>query len=318
MEGQILKDWTPLEQISGESPYGLRFDYEDPALKSAIERKGILVPLFLSPVSDEKTVVVSGHKRFNYARKKNLREVPSYLILEKLTEKELFLISLYSNWNQNFSDLDRMEAIRKAEKNFHFTPEEILSEVLPALGLPAAKAVLQDYRETAELAAEIQQLIFQGRLPFRGASSLRIFSPAEQILLGREIFSKIHLTTNQLIRTAEWLSDLKKSKKTSLDRITGNESIQKAFAANKEDLRAKGEKIFSAVRNLRFPGIAGEEERFLSVKKKFEEIKEIRFERPQGFELPGLLLHAHLKNREGFERILKFLETHRSSIDPWF
>lgn len=317
MEGHILRDWTPLEQIVEEFPYGLRFAYQDLALESILERKGILVPIFLTPVSDKKNVVVSGHKRLQYARKKDLREVPSYLILEKLTKKELFLISLYSNWNQNFSDLDRMEAIRKAEKNFHFTSEEVLSEVLPALGLPAAKGILEEYRETAGLVSEIHRLIFENKLPFRGAATLKVFSPAEQTLLAQAIFSKVHLTTNQLIQTVEWLSDLKRSEKTPLDQITRKELIQKALQGNSEDLRAKGEKVFSALRNLRFPRIAEEEERFLTVKRKFEQIKEIRLERPQGFELPGILLHAHLKNREGFKRVISFLEVHRSLMDPW-
>ncbi len=87
------------------------------------------------------------------------------------------------------------------------------------------------------------------------ASSLGRFSKEEQLFLS-PVFDRCHLTVNQLTRVAEWLSDLKKIKKTTLEEILKEESLQKILQHPSMDRKAKGERFFERVRLLRFPEVS--------------------------------------------------------------
>ena len=317
MEGISDSILIPVAGIDEDYPYGLRYHYEDPLLLASLEKKGMLFPILLTPVGG-RNILVSGHKRHFHASRKKWEKIPACLIQERFSERELFFFSLYSNWGQNFSELDRMEALRKAEKVFSLSREEILEAVMPAMGMPAHRGILEEYRRVGELAPEIHAHIQRKNLAFRGTSSLGRFSRAEQIFLAQKVFHCMHLTASQLSQLAEWLLDLAKSRKTSLERILDENLLQQTLSNPSLDPRMRGEKFFVLVRSLRYPRISHEEERFRRIRGQFEEEQEIQLGRPEGFESEGLLLRARLKDREGLGRVLSFLARHREKFESFF
>lgn len=109
-----------------------------------------------------------------------------------------------------------------------------------------------------ELTPEVHRLILQKKLPLRGAEGLERFSREEQRWLAQNVFDRLHLTTNQLIRFSEWAFDLKKRDKRSLEEVFRDERIQGALNHPKLNLRAKGERLFETLRSLRFPKLSQE------------------------------------------------------------
>lgn len=313
MERNSLPKLISLDRISRNFPYGLRFDYEDPRLGASLEKRGILFPL-LAVLEGEKAVLVSGHKRFFCALQKGWEEVPLSFVGQEFSEKELFFLSLYSNWNQSFSDLDRMRAIQKGEKIFRMGEGELQEEVLPALGLSPTASTLEEFRRLARLSEEIQFLVHKGKIPSRGISRFSQFSKEEQHLLSRTLFDGAHFTTNQLILLAEWIWDLKKVKRISLEELFEGE-IQNIMKHPSLDPRTRGEKLFTALRLLRFPSLSKEEKDFRRLKVQLEERGEIHIEKPEGLHREGVLLRARLRNRESLTRVLEFLENHRESLE---
>ena len=314
MERQAEFELISVGAISKERPYGFRFEENDPCLEASFEKRGILCPVLLRPSGDGSAVLVSGHRRLVFARRKSLERVPAAWVREDLSEREFFLLAVYSNWNQNFSELDRMTVLQKAEAVFGFSEEEILEEIFPALGLSPSRGVLEEYRRTAGLAPEIHRLVFQGRLPFRGLSGLRRFSREEQAFLAREVFEKAHLTANQVRLTAEWVFDLRKIKKCSLEALLQAVEFLEIFKPSETDARGRGERFFERVRSLRFPRLTEAESKFRRLQSRLAG-EGIQIERPENFEAEGFLLRGRLKNRESLERILRFLETHRSRLE---
>lgn len=108
------------------------------------------------------------------------------------------------------------------------------------------------------LAPEIQRLVLQKKLPLRGTEGLGRFSSEEQKWLAQNVFERVHLTTNQLIRFAEWASDIRKRDKKTLEEIFSDPGIEEALRRPKLDLRARGERLFERVRILRFPKLSQE------------------------------------------------------------
>ena len=314
LSGQILKDLSRQEVV----PFGFRFDDRDAALEASLEKRGILFPLLLKPgKKGGEAAVISGHKRFAWALRKKLKAIPVQFVREKFSDKEFFLLSLYSNWNQNFPELDRMRALEKAEKDFHFKAAEIQEQILPALGLVSAGA-LESHRRIAGLTGGIHRLIHGKKLPFQAAASLSRFAEAEQKFLAGSVFNSLHLTSNQLLLIADWLTALKKIKKTTLEALAGEKSIRDVLEHPKMDERTRGERFFAAVYALRFPALEKAGKKFAHLKGQLEKIEGVRLERPEGFESEGLSLRARLKDRESVDRILRFLQTQSGPFEKFF
>ena len=318
MERDPTARLIPLESISSEFPFGIRYKYEDPILGASLERRGILFPIFAAKGKEGPAVVVSGHKRFYWAAKKRFKKIPAVLIEEKFSGKELFLLSLLSNWNQAFTELDRMTAVQRAERDFRFSSEELQKEILPSLGLPPGRRVLEEYLRAGELISEIHQLIHAQKLPFRGAALLARFSKEEQIRLAQSLLGRTHLSSNQLALLGGWLLDLKKMHRVPLDELLCDKTIREAVNHPKMDGRARADRLFEAVRRLRFPRLSKEEKNFLRLKNQLESPGQIQIERPGGLEGEGVLLRARLRNRESLDRVVQFLEEHQASLESLF
>ena len=210
-----------------------------------------------------------------------------------------------------------MVAIQKARQSFGFTETEIREEILPALALSPFQTAWQEYETVGKLTDAIHRLIFEKRLPFRGSVSLARFSGEEQEFLASKVFKALHLTTNQLTLIAEWLSDLRKIKKASLEAILGEESLPRILQDPHLDLRAKGERFFGNLRRLRFPRLSEVEKDFRSLANEFKKEKEIHLEPPVGFETEGISLRAHLKDRESLSRVLQFLKVNQHRLETF-
>ena len=317
MDSQLLSERLGFQEIENETPYATRYDFGDSLLESSLDKQGILFPLLLSQKDGKRGVLVSGHKRFFMARKKGLDKIPVTWAGENFSERELLLLSLYSNWGQRLNELDQMTAIRKAQRDFRFTEESILTEIMPALGLPSSRGILDDYAQVAGLAPEIHQLIQNKNIPFRGASGLSRFSNAEQNLLAN-VLERVYLTSNQLSKTAEWIFDIKKGKKTTLESVLQKETLKEALENPRTDLRTKGDNFFRAVRFLRFPRLTQEVGKLQKIKSKVEENKDFLLTWPEGLEKKEILVTARLHGRGDLRRVLAFLETNRSFLESPF
>ncbi len=70
------------------------------------------------------------------------------------------------------------------------------------------------------------------------------------------LFRDAHFTTNQSIRVLEWLSDLKKIKKTELKEILDDAVLREIMGHPRLDPRTRGKRIFERIRTLRFPNVS--------------------------------------------------------------
>lgn len=74
--------------------------------------------------------------------------------------------------------------------------------------------------------------------------------------LAATLFREAHFTRNQSIRVLEWLSDLKKIKKSGVKEILEDHTLRETMAHPRLDPRSRGKKIFERIRTLRFPNVS--------------------------------------------------------------
>lgn len=320
MERESTQGLIPLALISKEGRFGFRFEFEDAPLTASVKTLGVRLPGLLAPAGPGLPTfrVIDGHRRLRAAAALGLKKIPAVVLEETLPDRELFLLSLFSNWNQNLSELDRMTAIQKGEQGFGFTEAEILEQVFPPLGLPNDPALLKEYRRAAGLVPSVHRLIFEKAVPFRGAGRLEKFTAGEQEFLAREVFPHVHLTSSQLMLLAEWWGDLKRGRRTSLESLVGPETLARISDPSGPDKRGRGELLFKIVRKERFPRLAQAEEDFRKLQQQMAAAREISLERPEGFEAEGFFLKAQIKNPEGLSRVLKALHASQSKLASYF
>lgn len=307
---------TETRSLQGGRTFCYRYRLADPKLLSSIKEFGILMPILVTEA--KRPFVIAGHKRFYAAQALNMKEVP-VLIVGKMKPKDAFLLSLVSNWRQGWSDLDRARALEMAAREYHFKEHEILSVVMPLLGLSEDKATLEIFRKIDRFPRSFKDLVEDGPLPLRGILSFQKFSGSDLDYFAKHIGTKVKLTSSQLLQTGEWLSDILKGTGKCLRELCREHKILAKLEIRGMDPRTKADRFFSRVKRLRFPGYSRYLDAFEEQRAEIlRDAKELRLEPIQGFEEPGFELHARVKTPEELERLLLKLSEQRSSLNSLF
>lgn len=317
MESYVFKVIKPSE-IRGQFPYCCRYSVRDSALETSIAKRGILTPLVVSGGAQK--TLVAGHRRLAAAKALGLSQIKIFEIREVLPAADLFAAAVLSNWNQQWSDLDRAWVIHQAIEDFRLSETEIVEGILPALGLASQKGIVEDYNQMASLAPELLALMAEGKLPFRGAQILTRFAEEDQKVFALRIAARAALTTNQLIKTGEWLFDLMKSSHSGLTEfLAKNISLASILDQAEWDRNRKTEVFYRALRAMRFPRLADREKKFESCLTDLRhDMGDLKVEAPAAFEEEGFTLRARIRNPETLDRVLNHLGRNRTLLNSLF
>ncbi|MFH1208913.1 MAG: ParB/RepB/Spo0J family partition protein [Candidatus Omnitrophota bacterium] len=305
-----------VREIGVDGPFCYRYRLEDAELLESVKTHGVRTPVVVTNAG--RPVVIAGHKRLHVARALKLKEVP-VLVAGEIKPKDAFLLNLVSNWKQGCSDMDRAMALGLASRGFHFKEHEILSVVMPLLGLASDQAVLEFYRRSDRFPPSFKDLIEDGKLTLRGVLPFLKFSEDDQNYFAKNIGAKMKLTSSQLFQAGEWLSDIMKGTGKCLRELCGDHKVLAKLNTRGMDPRTKADRFFARVKQLRFPGyslyLKAFEERRSDI---LHDAKDLRLEPIQGFEEPGFELHARVKTPGELDRLLRELSLKRSSFDALF
>lgn len=307
-----------------EFPFASRYKTSGERLVKSLAARGMLLPV-TAVERDGGYVIVSGESRFLAALQLGWEEIPANLLSPTLDDKDLFLISVLSNWNERISELDAVFAVARAVQ-LQISEEIILDEILPALGLTCEKRWLDEAAEVSKLDPALLERVAENKLPYRGIRSLSRFSRAEQKYFAEKIAGKISLTTNQLLKVSEWLFDLMKKNKTDLQTLAEQPVFTEVLNPSEDkvnkDARQVTERFFEKLRALRFPRQTEAEEKFKETAAPLAASSQIKngfwVEAPQQFEEAGIMLHARLRDPKALEKLRESLEKHRNLVNSLF
>jgi hypothetical protein len=297
-------------------PYCFRYRLPDSDLQASIGRHGLLTPVLVT--REERPVVIAGHKRLHAARALRMKEIPAVFV-QKLPPRDVFHLSLVSNWKQVCSEMDRVLAIDLAVREFRFKDSEVLSTVMPLLGLPGDKALLEFFKKARQFPVSFKDLIEDGRWPIRSLMPFLKFSEWDQDYFARKTGAALRLTSSQLQQAGEWLLDIRRRTGKSLRKLCEEHGLFSGLNQKGMDPRIRADRFFSRVKTLRFPGYSKHLEIFDGKKREvLGGANEFRLEPIQGFEEPGFELHARLKNPQALERLIEKLSLKRAELNSLF
>ena len=93
-------------------------------LVASIAAKGVLQPLLVRPIADNKYEIIAGERRWRAASQAGLKQVPA--IVRHFSDKETLEVSLIENLQrQDLNALEEAAAYARLMKEFQYTQEEL-------------------------------------------------------------------------------------------------------------------------------------------------------------------------------------------------
>lgn len=305
-----------LSSLSKKRLFCFRYCLRNSALQDSVKHMGILMPLFVT--NGIRPEIIAGSRRVAAATALKIQTVP-VIEFGIMKPKEAFLLSLISNWHQNFSEMDRACAIVRASQEFQFEKEDMQHVILPLLGLSNNPHSLALYTNAHTFPNVLKDLFENQSLSFRSAPMLVRFSRKDQEYFARAIATPIRLTTSQAVQICEWLLDLMRGSGKDLATLVQRHGILKVLGHRSMDPRTKADKFYGALKRVRFPQYSARLDSFEKQCTKIGQgIKNLRLEPIEGFEEHGFELHARVKNPENLQKILKRLSEKLPALHSLF
>ena len=180
--GSSIFDTLPISSIE-PNPDQPRTNFDEEALDDlaeSIKQLGVIQPITVRKISDDKYQIISGERRFRAAQKAGLSKIPSYI---KTAEDETVMqMALVENVQRE--DLNAIEialSYKALTETQNLTPEKISSLV------GTKRATVSNYLRLLKLPAEIQLGISKKQIDMAHARALlSLDDPQKQL----EIYEK--------------------------------------------------------------------------------------------------------------------------------
>ena len=188
----------PIEQIS-PNPYQPRKTFNEASideLARSVREHGIVQPLVVTRLGDNKYRLIAGERRFRAAQKAELKTVP-VVIKETLTDSDTLQIALIENiQREDLNPIEEAHAYHQLHEEFGLTQEEISKRV------GKERSTVANFLRLMRLPDPVKKLLASGQLSMGHARAiLAIDSPKKQEQLAERVVKR-----NLNVRQTEMLA----------------------------------------------------------------------------------------------------------------
>ena len=188
-EGQLLDLAVEFLQRGKYQP---RRDMNAEALEelaSSIRTQGVMQPLIVRKIDNEKYEIIAGERRWRAAQQAGLDVVP--VIVREVSDEAAIAMALIENIQRE--DLNAMEeslALIRLQQEFQLTQQQVADAV------GKSRSAVTNLMRLASLESEVQQLLERGDLELGHAKCLLALEGAKQINAARTVAS-VNMTVRQ-------------------------------------------------------------------------------------------------------------------------
>jgi len=229
----------PIEQIA-PNPYQPRKTFNEASIEElarSVREHGIVQPLVVTRVGDNRYRLIAGERRFRAAQKAGLQSVPA-VIKEMLTEGDTLQIALIENIQRE--DLNPMEeafAYHQLHEEFGLTQEEISKRV------GKERSTVANFLRLVKLPDSVKKLLASGQLSMGHARALlAIDSPKKQEQLAERVVKKnLNVRQTEMLASEKAPRPPKGEKPKDVFTVDAEEKLQRALRAKVEiDRKRRG------------------------------------------------------------------------------
>ncbi len=200
----VEEDKVPIGKVF-HSPLQPRKKINEEDLKelvASIKQNGILQPVLLRKIEENKYELVYGHRRFEAAKRAGLKEIPA--VFRRLSDREVLEIAIIENiQREDLNPMEEANAYYNLNVEFDLTQEEIAKRV------GKARTTITNKMRLLSLPKEAQQALSENKITEGHARALLGFKDENRIL--KELKSII--SGDKTVREAEKASRVKKKKR---------------------------------------------------------------------------------------------------------
>jgi ParB family chromosome partitioning protein len=200
----VEEDKVPITKIF-HSPLQPRKEINEEELKglvASIKQNGILQPVLLRKVEEDKYELVYGHRRFEAAKRANFKEIPA--VFRRLSDREVLEIAIIENvQREDLNPIEEANAYYNLNVDFNLTQEEIAERV------GKARTTVANKMRLLSLPEEVKKALLENKITEGHARALLSLGEKGRIL--REL--KNIIEGEKTVREAERASGSKKKKR---------------------------------------------------------------------------------------------------------
>lgn len=149
-------------------------------LADSIKAQGIIQPIVLRKIGDERYEIVAGERRWRAAQLAGLQEVP--VVVRDIDDKGAMAIALIENiQREDLNPLEEAEALKRLLEEFNLTHQQIAD----AIG--KSRATVTNLLRLMELQPEVKQLLIDKQIEMGHARALLPLSRDLQIQAAQRI-----------------------------------------------------------------------------------------------------------------------------------
>ena len=195
---------VPIEQIS-PNPYQPRRIYNDASIEElsrSVREHGIIHPLVVTKIGDDKYRLIAGERRFRAAQKAGLETVP-VVIKERMADTDILQVALIENiQREDLNPIEEAYAYHQLHEEFQLTQEEISKRV------GKERSTVANFLRLLKLPDSVKKLLASGQLSMGHARAiLAVDSARKQEQLAERVVKR-----NLNVRQTEMLAAEKSPK----------------------------------------------------------------------------------------------------------
>jgi ParB family chromosome partitioning protein len=195
---------VPIEQIS-PNPLQPRKTFNDASIEElarSVREHGIIQPLVVTKIGDNKYRLIAGERRFRAAQKAELKSVP-VVIKETMADGDVLQVALIENiQREDLNPIEEAYAYHQLHEEFQLTQEEISKRV------GKERSTVANFLRLMKLPDSVKKLLASGQLSMGHARAiLAVDTPKKQEQLAERVVRR-----NLNVRQTEMLAAEKSPK----------------------------------------------------------------------------------------------------------
>ena len=211
-------------------------------LADSIRVQGIIQPIIVRLVADDKYEIIAGERRWRAAQQASLQEVP--VVIKEIDDRSAMAIALIENiQREDLNALEESEALRRLLDEFEMTHQQVADSV------GKSRTTVSNLLRLLDLQNEVKILLGKGLLEMGHARALLALEGEKQIELANKVVSQ-SLTVRAVEKLIKNLGSEKKEevKKQDSDTLRLQAELTEKTGAKVEinhQQNGKGKLIFN-------------------------------------------------------------------------
>ena len=149
-------------------------------LADSIKAQGIMQPILVRQLSDERYEIIAGERRWRASQIAGLKEVP-VLVREIADESALAMALIENIQRENLNPLEEAQGIKRLIDEFAMTHEKA------ATAVGRSRVAVSNLLRLLTLSAHVQDMLMHGKLDMGHARALVGLDGAQQVLIAEQI-----------------------------------------------------------------------------------------------------------------------------------